>query len=424
MNIESRNLKKESWIFGLLSCLYIFINYWYGLITIPFPTLSLSNFVILLDVLTLIAIIIDGIRYRFDYSIISIVLIGLFIAVILGYCITKTLYGYENNEYETFKRVLISESLMAIICACYTAKSLKASLYLKKLSPIISLIFSIVGLYSIVFHTGTMGGNWIENNNGLNYQTISYMAAISAMLSLYYIFEFINVKWALIFKYKISKLVSLIVIMIDFYEILICGGRGGAAAFVAEMLLFMFLTLRRRNKLSMKEIIVGIPVLIILVVFFAIIIKKVANSNFSSSGFTRLATSTFFEDPTRSYIRDSALALIKRKPIVGYGLGSVFYELGIWTHNIFTDTLLETGIVGLIILIIILLYCLRCTMKLIQFDQTNIYWLGLIVISSVESMFSGYYIANLILLYTITFSIAQYQQLKNALKSINERNVE
>ena len=86
-----------------------------------------------------------------------------------------------------------------------------------------------------------------------------------------------------------------------------------------------------------------------------------------------------------------AIMLGKRNPIAGNGLGSVFYEMEIYSHNLFTDVFCEMGLLGLGALVLILLFFVIKIINLIKKDPLNHIVLIMFLSGFIMLMFSNYY---------------------------------
>lgn len=129
------------------------------------------------------------------------------------------------------------------------------------------------------------------------------------------------------------------------------------------------------NKLLFKEY--RGQIYLIFFFIFILIILLMINFNIGNilDLFQRTGKENIYTFTGRIYVWESAFKLIDIKPILGYGYGAGGTELFIfhgltsaWTtqsaHNIFIHQLLDLGIVGLLILVLILSYFLYLSIKL------------------------------------------------------------
>ena len=107
-----------------------------------------------------------------------------------------------------------------------------------------------------------------------------------------------------------------------------------------------------------------------------------------------------------------ALSSFNEKPILGKGFGSVFFALGFHSHNVFFDVLVEGGIVGFSAIVIILLITIRRGLALFRYDYTEMLWFIIFLNGSIMSFLSGYYLANVPLLFGIFIIMIKYKDRK------------
>ena len=118
----------------------------------------------------------------------------------------------------------------------------------------------------------------------------------------------------------------------------------------------------------------------------------------------------------------TAIDLFSQKPILGHGFGSVYWELGQYTHNFFTDTLVEGGLVLTFIAVSILLYCFVSSIRLIRLDNTDLIWFYFFLCGFTLSMFSGYYLTQIPLWWGLSFVLAKINWIHKNAKVESESN--
>lgn len=395
---------------AMWGCLYV--NYWFGFFSVFMPNLTLIDLIFVIDIISVIAIVINLMKQKFKFELSQVYSILVAILMVLAYYTTQFVYSYQNESYKTYGMVLISQTVMSIVLACFIANSFFVQLRIKKLVPCISLIFCFTAIYNTLFAKGMMGGGWINNDNGMNYQAISYLASFSTVFAEYYYLEFENIEWPLFFKEEIGKIVCAFIVLIDIFTIFVAGGRGGLVLVLLSTIYTIGILVKRdgHNKMRIFRnciIVISSPIVLIGIINFA----KDASIKFS--GIQRLLNfKFFFSDKGRNTIRNTAISIIKDKPLFGHGFGTDFYEMGMWTHNLFTDLLLESGVIGLILFCFIMTYGLCVSFKLIHKDSTNRIWWMIFATGFIMSMFSGYYLTNTMIALSITFWANSYKNVK------------
>lgn len=382
--------------------LQIFALYCSATLTTFFPSLSYKPFVVAVSLVSLIVVISsfyknDKIRiYLFIISIIGLLLI-------MAYSLTENNYYFYSSNFKSYFMVLYGQSLPAMIIASIVSQDREIQENIKGCSPIIAVIFTIIAFVAAFFPTSATSGGYTDNENGLDYQSTSYMAAYAAGLNYYYMIVSKSMNWCAPFSKRIFTLLIPCMILINFITILIAGGRGALVLFVF-ITCFMFLFKLYTTKFSLLKsprFYIGIFVILligIMCVYFA------QNSDIETSGFSRILAFIQKHDTNgRNELREIALSKFNEAPIFGHGLGSVFFEIGTYSHNCFTDLLVETGMVGCIISIVILIIVLSRLFKVSLNNPSEIMWLIIFFDGFIMSLFSGYYLATMPVLWVITF---------------------
>lgn len=94
-------------------------------------------------------------------------------------------------------------------------------------------------------------------------------------------------------------------------------------------------------------------------------------------------------------------------PVFGHGLGSVFYEVGFYSHNIFTDMLCEGGVVLVSIFTFLLLKFVQASRMLIAEDYRNEIIVVVFLCSFVMNSFSGYYLSDTGIWLSLTYVLCK-----------------
>ena len=176
------------------------------------------------------------------------------------------------------------------------------------------------------------------------------------------------------------------------------GGNGG---FVAYLFINGLMLVYRMKKKGMKvSVIIRNTVIgFVLVIAGYLIVSRARNFSLGGNvGFSRLVSFfKTFDDSGRGAIYRESLRLFLQNPLLGKGPGMIFPAVGSHSHNLLIDCLAETGIVGLSLLLFLLFSTIGKCRRLIRRDEKN--WLVCIVFLQglVISMFSGYYLAQVLL---------------------------
>ena len=386
----------------------MYVNYWLGLFSIFIPKLTLIQLIFVIDIISVIAIVVNLLKQKLVLSKSQIYTLLIAIIIVISYYVTYLLYDYENKAYKTYGMVLVSQTIVTTLLALFIANSERAQYRIKSSVPYISVLFCFAAIYNTLFAEGTMGGGWINNDNGMNYQVISYLAAFSTVFAEYYILENANVEWTQFFKKRIGKIICLFILMVNVFTVFIAGGRGGLVLILLSTIYTMFVLINR-DRTNKKAIIRNVAIIFLLPFVLVGIILMASNSSIKFSGIKRLLDiKFFFSDNGRSLLRNRAISIFNNKPMFGHGLGSDFFEIGTWSHNLFTDLLIEGGVCGLICFVSITILGICISFRLIQNDSTNRIWWMIFAMGFIMSMFSGYYLSNTMLALSITVWINSY----------------
>ena len=278
-----------------------------------------------------------------------------------------------------------------------------------KLAPVLAFLFTLLAFVSTFFHTSETSGGFIDNEYGLNYQTISYVSAYGAAFSGYFLVCREDVR---LFATSYTKLLSLIMMFfmyLNFVIILFAGGRGGFIAFGVQVLLFFIV--RFKYMTTNQKVFTAFGAIVLLFLIVPITISFVEHSTFEGSGFGRILDFIYKNEQSgRENIRALAINSFLEKPILGHGIGSVFYEIGHYSHNSLLDVMVETGMIGLFVYVAILYMAFARMVRCVRHNRKEYLWLILFLGSLSMSLSSGYYLAQLPLWWSIAFIFTRQHQ--------------
>ena len=144
--------------------------------------------------------------------------------------------------------------------------------------------------------------------------------------------------------------------------------------------------MRKVGRMSNKQI--GI-VLVAIGVAFAFVAVKL--NIFESTGFDRVLAH-IAEDDSRKELRDKALYSFWNSPLLGHGLGSVWWEVGFYSHNMMTDALVEAGVMGLVILLATGYTLFKRMFILCRYNSCYVLVMLMFCEQALNGAFSGYYL--------------------------------
>ena len=250
---------------------------------------------------------------------------------------------------------------------------------------------------AIVFPNRYTRGGGLTTEFVLNYQNGSYLCAY---ISNYIVFTFItdrNIS-------RIKKIIYIAALIIVTFAMFAMGGKGGFVTYVFINLILVIYAMKKSG-VSATKIFRNIAISVVAVLALYLVISRASNFSLGGSyGFSRIqALLSTRNDSGRANIYRKAIELISQRPILGYGIGSVFGLLGTHAHNLIINCLLEMGIVGTALLSFLLLNTLMKIPRLIRHDENS--WVGIIIFLQgfAISMFSGYYLAQTLLFCGIAY---------------------
>lgn len=388
---------KRGKITAFISYVQIYSMFWFSVLLFFIPgVMTLKTFALFTAFASTLVILKIVAEKHFIIDGFFAITVLLMVVVLVGYGLLTPFIYRDKTVIELYSGELLAiagQTFPAVLLAGLVGKDIVIQEKMKSFSFFVGILFSLIALFGVLNPSSTTEGGLVQTNNNLNYQTISYMAAYGAGLLL---FNLIN-KEVLSNKYlrkKGAKIICLIVVLLDLVCVLISGGRGGLVDLVALCVLTLWLYNKKPGSFCNKT------VSFIVIVLFGLLggiiaIRFVASSNLATSGFSRIIGFLSGNgDSIRNNLFRSALNSFLTSPIFGHGFGSTFYEVGFYTHCFITDLLVETGIIGFIIVVLIIIHVIKYTLKLIKEDFTDSIWLFLLVSAITHYTFSGYYLVG------------------------------
>ncbi len=324
------------------------------------------------------------------------------IFMLLGIALTVFRYGGMNGNlrgsFLSFGSAVIPSFLLAV-----EVRRRNRLDNLGKIVPIFVLALSIVSLISLFFGTVALTG-LARNTNNIGYQNGSYYMAYAFGLNLYYLKcgdrmkRYAWLKWC--------NPVFYILAVLQFIGVILFGGRGGMVL-LSILCVYYFLFERQKKKSEIQKKIVTVLGVSVIVAFILVLLK---NSEINLTGARRiLSFIKNVSDSNRFDLYRSALGNFAQSPLIGHGFGSVFYTVGFYSHNLFTDFLCETGAVGTLLLIAVLALSVRNLHGLNKKDPLNRFGTVIFFFGFTMVMFSGYYLSSQMIWFAVGFALPRIQ---------------
>lgn len=316
--------------------------------------------------------------------------------IILLYFSTRCFYDEVNNRYTSYFLSMGVRFIPAVLTGMYM---LSHDDIMKKveyaLLPFI-LLYTIT-LASVAF-TANIGVNIAQtfNTDFLNYQSISYYSIFAFGFNMYLIVQCSN---------SYTRYRRYILIALAILQVIITIMAGGRGAFVLGCVFTLYFALKHITFSKLiSYILIGLAVLLT-------INAILSDNEIFKMGFERIFN--FFGNTEaigtdNRWIRwNLAWNAFTKSPVFGHGLGSVFYEVRFYSHNIFTDMLCEGGVVLFLIFIFVLMKFIRASQILITEDYRNEIIVIVFLCSFVMNSFSGYYLSDTGIWLSLTYVLCK-----------------
>lgn len=235
--------------------------------------------------------------------------------------------------------------------------------------------------------TSAAGTLLTNEESAFNYQSASYYLAYCFSYSVFFVFLYDHGK-----QHKWGKLLSFVMFIMLFVCAAGCVLGGGRGAFVYLVLIGIYLVYRIIHKRGNGKAKVSTIVLLAVTTIIAVIIASRLNI-FDSAGFTRVSENLTSDD-NRDALWQRAIKAFKESPILGHGLGSIWWTVGFYSHSMFTDILAETGIVGTAIFLWMLAKSFFTLLRRSKYSQFDFFMFLIFCGIFVECSFSGYWISS------------------------------
>ena len=289
--------------------------------------------------------------------------------------IPKDIFKLYNGQFLRWGADCISACLIGM-----TLTKLKSFDYIHKFLPI--LCIAITPFMAIA--TLTMGRyeGQLHTDVGANYQTIAYSMAVLFCVSFFYCFIYKSTKS----KSNIRRMVMMAAMLIQSVCCAMAGGRGGLVLLFVYIMYMCYFMIKNRV-VSLNQLL-----LIIVASFFCFMIVAGYLGLWESSGYSR--SSKGIHDDDRLELWSGYIKYITESPIIGHGIGGDYFTLGFYSHNVFVDWMVETGIIGTLFLSYLFFRIYKSLFSLAILNQIFIVIMIFFIYGVIHNMFSGYWITS------------------------------
>lgn len=328
--------------------------------------------------------VVAALRYfhsRVSYNLITCI-IG-FLIILVSFLVTKISWEINNATFESELKLYLA-TIPSIILITYSLEArVEKNINLNLIFLIEVMITIVCGL--VIFNgNGKTSAGLLKDTSGFLYQNTSYYAAYAVGMSVFLITEKLN-------QAKNKKVYFLIAMTL--IQLLICisaGGRGGVVLAIALIVVGVIMVKGIKKAIFWTSLI-GI----FLVALFGIIPEILMKIGIDITGLERIvefAAST--SDNSRSILWKYSFFYFKEHPILGNGIGSVFFLFDQYSHNMLLDILCETGIIGALIFFIVAIFFIKKIKKVYKKGSLYRFMLITFICGIVMNLFSGYIWVN------------------------------
>ncbi len=353
--------------------------------------------------LCLIGMIILGFKRNISKKVVA--LIVFWIVITYFFVFTGQKMQYVNAWYASELKAYLAVSFTIVLFVISISWRKKNSID-NRLVVLLDILITVITFLVVLNSNDVTSGGLMKDSSGFLYQNTSYYAAFGIGMSVYLSCELkLENKFC---KWKRISLIFLIVL-----QMLICfmaGGRGGAV-------LSMFLLLYGIWRIyGIKGILYSSVPAIVALLFLPSIFNLISiNLGVDTKGLER-ALSIFgdgLKDSNRNVLWVGAIEAFWEKPILGHGIGSIFYLINSYAHNMFIDLLAETGVLGTgIFCVLLVVFVYKIT---ILYKTSSMYrFLTMTFICGfVMNLFSGYIWVNQQVLLPLVLVLTENTKIKS-----------
>lgn len=292
--------------------------------------------------------------------------------------VTPMMHQYDYRELYMGQFLRWGADCIPACLIGITLLKLKDYSFIHKILPWLCLLLTPF-MATATLTMGRLEGQ-MHIEGGMNYQTVAYQMAVLCCYGFYYTFIYKeNKSW-------IIKIIMLPTMLLQATCCLMSGGRGGVVL-LGVYVLYMVYFLHTRKKISLLRILSFGAVLLIAFFFMADYLGLQ-----ESAGFAR--SSELVHDEDRFELWSQYTGFISQNPVLGWGLGGDYFTVGFYSHNIFIDWMLETGIIGTALLAIIFYKSYRRLYELTSLNEIFVVVMIFFIYGFVMNLFSGYWITT------------------------------
>lgn len=416
--LNNNSLKLE--MLDVLIILWIFSSAILKSILYFFNVQSSSGQLAIIYIIVAVISALLGFKY-FSRMIPSGYLLVVLLFVVLGvsFVITGVRFGISEvkflSEFKAYFAMAICSLLIAVLVAWRKKKEINFNIIFVAI-----IILSLISFLSLFKGDSVTTGGYIRDSSGLIYQNVSYYSAQAFGLTLFHITETRKNK-TLSWLYKT---VCAILLIIQASTSILSGGRGGIVLLVVLLIATVIINMGK------KKYKIVIPAAIFIVVIRFTVPWLINQFGINIKGITRIMS--FFNgdllNDGRFELYSQSLSLFGENPVFGKGIGSIFHYLHSYSHNLFMDILAESGVLGLLIFIVLLVLFIK--KMFVIFRQGSLFrFLTYIFICGITlNLFSGYIWTNqlvwLPIAVVLTINLNEFASTENYISDSDNQDID
>lgn len=312
-------------------------------------------------------------KNKYDFRIISIL-------ILFGGLYYITQFFYSSGNFQGYRGQFLRWGADCVSACLIGATLMKLKSYklVHKLMPLLAIALTPLFVKSTMENAVHYGQMHLEG--GMNYQTVAYTLAVMFCISMYY--AFVNKE----FTNKVISFALLLCLPLQAVACCMSGGRGGVVLLVVYVVFMLYIM--QHNKIVSRKMVLLIALLGFLV--FLVVANYLGLWN--SAGFNR--SSGLITSQDRFDFWKEIWVYVENNNYIGYGLGGDYFTFGFYTHNILLDFILETGIIGCVVLVVIFCIVYRNVFDKCGLNDIFILLSIIGIYGIVMNMFSGYWITT------------------------------
>lgn len=311
------------------------------------------------------------------------------IGMVISFIVSKYLLNNDSEMAFDFWTYMIIWAIPAYLYGVLIANQKKYEVIWKTVDVFMIAITIVVYKNAIYYYLN--GRTAFSVSGTTTYQTMSYLAALAMGINYYLIIEKSDdLRPKLLRKSIIYKIFCFIMLALQAGALFISGGRGGMILAVTYFMVITCFFNKSTNK-KVKYFVMAFS--IVMMIFFLTSdnaqITEGLNRIFEfvgqDGGINWQGTSG------RDEIYIKAFDLIRKKPIFGYGIWSIFKYIRN-PHNIILELLLGGGIALLLLVIGLFIIVFKKYRSIIREDKNNRLFFIFFLYNFIMLMFSGTYL--------------------------------